>query len=410
MIRPLQEEYVDDAGALPRGPVARLEVVLRAFAEAVGERTWSEGAATGLCSGVEALVPLSGAAVLVRDPAGSLRVAAASGRVLAARVHTQVGDGAGAVLEAARGGARVRIADEPDRGGRPRAGVEPPAVHVVPLTSGGVHLMYRAKERGGGTVAVVDTVERRWARERAGLVRYLDAAVASDELRLHYQPIVRLRDERVSCVEALVRWQHPTRGLLTAGVFIPATEESTLVGALGRWTLAEACRVVAAQRVERPDLRIAVNLSPWQLSDRRLVGDVRSVLAEAGVDGTALMVEITERSLLHDVDATRDVLRALTDLGVGVAIDDFGVGYSSLAYLTRFPVDIRGRGGRRAPAPGGPAPDGGVRRRPGLPPRPTVTRAGAAAQPALTVRAVPERAPRLRPMTSWERMSGLSHV
>lgn len=288
MIRPLQEEYVDDAGALPRGPVARLEVVLRAFAEAVGERTWSEGAATGLCSGVEALVPLSGAAVLVRDPAGSLRVAAASGRVLAARVHTQVGDGAG----------------------------------------------------GGGTVAVVDTVERRWARERAGLVRDLDAAVASDELRLHYQPIVRLRDERVSCVEALVRWQHPTRGLLTAGAFIPATEESTLTGALGRWTLAEACRVVAAQRVERPDLRIAVNLSPWQLSDRRLVGDVRSALAEAGVDGTALMVEITERSLLHDVDATRDVLRALTDLGVGVAIDDFGVGYSSLAYLTRFPVDI----------------------------------------------------------------------
>lgn len=98
--------------------------------------------------------------------------------------------------------------------------------------------------------------------------------------------------------------------------------------------------MVAAHHAERPDLRVAVNVSPPQLTERRFVGDVRTALAETGIDGRALVVEITERSLLSDVDATREVLDALTGLGVGIAIDDFGVGYSSLAYLTRFPVDI----------------------------------------------------------------------
>jgi len=200
--------------------------------------------------------------------------------------------------------------------------------------------MYRAKERGGGTVAVFDTVQRRSARERAGFGRDLDAALTRDELRLHFQPIVRLADGGVSCVEALIRWQHPARGLLPAGAFIAMAEESAVIGAIGRWVLAEACRVAAAHRAERPDLRVAVNVSPPQLTERRFVGDVRTALAETGIDGRALVVEITERSLLSDVDATREVLDALTGLGVGIAIDDFGVGYSSLAYLTRFPVDI----------------------------------------------------------------------
>jgi EAL domain-containing protein (putative c-di-GMP-specific phosphodiesterase class I) len=158
---------------------------------------------------------------------------------------------------------------------------------------------------------------------------------------LAYQPLVRISDEEVGGVEALVRWRHPTRGLLAPAFFLPVAEESGLILPLGRWVLREACRQACewvGGRAGRP-FKVSVNLSARQLHHPDLVDEVVGAIEDAGLDPGALVVEITESMVLRDHQAVAAKLQALRGLGVGVALDDFGTGYSSLSHLQHLPVD-----------------------------------------------------------------------
>ena len=169
----------------------------------------------------------------------------------------------------------------------------------------------------------------------------LDDAISRDELRLHLQPICRLDTGRLTSVEALVRWQHPSRGLLPPDEFVPMAERTGLIDSLGRWTLIEACRWLAAERARGlgADVAAAVNVSPRQLVGDRLLTDVIEAVEVTGVPPHLLCLEITESVLLADREAARGLFGRLRDLGVRLAIDDFGAGYSSLAALSWLPVD-----------------------------------------------------------------------
>ncbi|MEA2128657.1 MAG: hypothetical protein QOJ85_1548 [Solirubrobacteraceae bacterium] len=200
--------------------------------------------------------------------------------------------------------------------------------------------MYRAKAEGKGRHAVFDPSMHVAVVERADLEADLQRVVERDQLVLHYQPIVALGNRAIIGVEALVRWRHPTRGLVSPEAFIPLAEEMQLMGDLGRWILTEACREVVGWRALRP-LRLSVNLSAVQLhSAHVLAGDVAAALADSGLPPEALVLEITETALMRDVTETISCLRALKELGVLLAVDDFGTGYSSLDYLRRFPIDM----------------------------------------------------------------------
>ena len=164
--------------------------------------------------------------------------------------------------------------------------------------------------------------------------------LARGEFRVHYQPIVTLPDGEIVAVEALVRWQHPERGLVPPFEFIPFAEESGLIGDLGTFVLFEACRQVRRWQLSVPDLaflRVAVNLSAHQLT-ADLVELVRRALTSSGLPAESLELEVTESVAMADIDGALEVLDAVAALGVGLSIDDFGTGYSSLAYLKRLPV------------------------------------------------------------------------
>jgi EAL domain-containing protein (putative c-di-GMP-specific phosphodiesterase class I) len=170
----------------------------------------------------------------------------------------------------------------------------------------------------------------------------LRRALPRNELVLHYQPQVSLTDGSIIGVEALVRWNHPERGLLGPVHFIPVAEESQLIVPLGAWVLGEACRQVAQWHTEHPDtsLKVCVNVSARQLGRADLIEAIGSVLAETGINPRNLCVEITETVIMGDAEFYLEALLGLKVLGVSLAIDDFGVGYSSLAYLQRFPIDV----------------------------------------------------------------------
>jgi PAS domain S-box-containing protein/diguanylate cyclase (GGDEF)-like protein len=200
--------------------------------------------------------------------------------------------------------------------------------------------MFRAKDLGGGHFAVFDSVMRDEALRLICLQLELRTAIDEDQLRVHYQPVFSAAGEIVS-VEALVRWQHPERGLLAPRDFIPAAEESGIIVDLGQWVLRSACRQSAAWLAAgAPALTIAVNLSSRQLLQSDLCALVASVLAEEGVAPSSLCLELTESALLVDSDLAWKSLVELRSLGIELAIDDFGTGYSSLTYLRRFPVQI----------------------------------------------------------------------
>ena len=203
--------------------------------------------------------------------------------------------------------------------------------------------MYRAKARGRGCWQVHDPGLPDPARDQLRLLDELRSGLAQDQLVVHYQPRVDLHTGLLDGVEALVRWQHPTRGLLPPGAFIEAAERSGLIRELGAWVLDEAVRQTAAwdrtAPVGQPPLNMAVNLSTRQLADRRLVHRVAAVLDRHGLAPSRLTLELTETALMHDPDAADATLRALKQLGVELSIDDFGTGYSSLTHLQRFPVD-----------------------------------------------------------------------
>jgi EAL domain-containing protein (putative c-di-GMP-specific phosphodiesterase class I) len=167
-----------------------------------------------------------------------------------------------------------------------------------------------------------------------------------EQFTVHFQPIVRLEDESVVGVEALARWNHPTRGPLPPATFIPIAESSGLIVPLGAWVLREAChagqRWATARRAstDAPPLTLTVNLSGRQLQAPGLMDDVAAALAESGLDPASLVLEITESVIMQQTEANLLTLHALKALGIRLAIDDFGTGYSSLSYLQRFPIDI----------------------------------------------------------------------
>jgi diguanylate cyclase (GGDEF)-like protein/PAS domain S-box-containing protein len=203
--------------------------------------------------------------------------------------------------------------------------------------------MYAAKRAGRDRYALFDPAMYAGILREAEDRAELEAALAHDEFVVHYQPIVDLPTSRLIGVEALVRWEHPERGMIGPNSFIPLAESTGLIVPLGRWVLRQACEQLAAWRDEFPAadaIRVNVNLSARQFQHEGLVEEVAGILAETAVDPHQIVLEITESMLMQDTDSTIEILGRLKALGVRLAIDDFGTGYSSLSYLKRFPVDI----------------------------------------------------------------------
>jgi diguanylate cyclase (GGDEF)-like protein len=202
--------------------------------------------------------------------------------------------------------------------------------------------MYRAKSRGRAGYELFDELMRARVLQRLEIESELHRALARDELELAYQPVVSLTDGKVLGAEALVRWNHPERGLLSPGHFIPIAEEVGLIVPIGEWVLRTACREAVMWGHERLDelpLSVAVNLSARQVSNPRVVQTVRNALEMTGLQPQLLELEITESALIEEADRPRDNLHALRELGVKLVLDDFGTGYSSLTYLKRFALD-----------------------------------------------------------------------
>jgi diguanylate cyclase (GGDEF)-like protein/PAS domain S-box-containing protein len=203
--------------------------------------------------------------------------------------------------------------------------------------------MYMAKRDSKGSYRVFEPTMHERVVERLELRSDLQHALSLDQLELHYQPVVRLSGREILGVEALVRWNHPTRGTIPPVQFIPVAEETGLIIPMGRWILETACYegVRLQERFTRDEpLTMSVNLSVRQLQSETLVADVRSALSLTGLPASSLVLEITESLMLTDTDFAMQQLHDLKGLGIRLAMDDFGTGYSSLSYLSRFPVDI----------------------------------------------------------------------
>ena len=201
--------------------------------------------------------------------------------------------------------------------------------------------MYRAKERGRSTYQVYSSALDSGMVHRLAMESELHRALERGELVLHYQPIVDLEAGQLVGLEALVRWQHPERGLLYPDQFIPLAEESGLIVPLGEWVLREACRqAVAWQEARHPPLFTTVNLSPRQMRQDDLAARVAQVLQETGLSPEQLMLEVTESAIMVEMDRAIGVLLALRGMGVMVCVDDFGTGHSSLSHLKMLPVDV----------------------------------------------------------------------
>jgi diguanylate cyclase (GGDEF)-like protein/PAS domain S-box-containing protein len=200
--------------------------------------------------------------------------------------------------------------------------------------------MYWAKESGKSTTAVYESRLHTEALERLQLRADLQHALRSDELVLHYQPEIDLATGGIVGIEALVRWEHPTRGLLPPVSFVPMAEETRLITSLDRWVLMRACRTAAELQVKHPGLAMSVNLSAAYLDHPDLVPTVAQALRDNDLKPGCLVLEITESAILRDLAAVAPRLAALREMGVRIAIDDFGTGYSSLAYLSQLDVDI----------------------------------------------------------------------
>jgi diguanylate cyclase (GGDEF)-like protein len=203
--------------------------------------------------------------------------------------------------------------------------------------------MYRAKEEGKARHRVFNPDMKAETTERLRLENDLRWVLGRNELRVLYQPVVHLGTGRVIGMEALVRWEHPDRGVILPGEFVPLAEEIGLIIPIGRWVLREACRQ-ARKWQERypadPPLSMGVNLSTRQLRDSDLIEDIEGLLRETGLDPQYLILEITESAVLGEEENRISTLQRLQALGVRFALDDFGTGYSSLSYLKRLPVSL----------------------------------------------------------------------
>ena len=202
--------------------------------------------------------------------------------------------------------------------------------------------MYRAKTQGRGRYEVFNTEMLEWAMTRLEMENDLRNALERNEFFIDYQPIVSLTNNRIAGFEALVRWQHPSRGLVSPAEFIPIAEESGLIILIGQWVLREACHQTRAWQEQfpvEPPLTISVNLSTKQFAQTDLTQKIALVLQETGLDASSLKLELTESLIVEDSESVSATLTKLRALGVQVQIDDFGTGYSSLGYLHRLPID-----------------------------------------------------------------------
>jgi diguanylate cyclase (GGDEF)-like protein/PAS domain S-box-containing protein len=200
--------------------------------------------------------------------------------------------------------------------------------------------MYAVKRAGKGSYTFFEEAMHDRVVQQLQLDAELRHAVDRGEFVIHYQPIMHLATQSILGVEALLRWQHPTRGLLGPGEFIDRVEENGLIVPIGRWVLEEACRQLGRWDDDYEQVGMSINISARQLQHETLLTDVRDAVDQAGIDPRRLTLEITETALLQDTTATIDLLAELKLLGVHLALDDFGTGYSSLSYLRRFPVDV----------------------------------------------------------------------
>jgi diguanylate cyclase (GGDEF)-like protein len=272
---------------------------------------------------------------------------------LAARLG---GDEFGIILDGKEAAAAMRVADrllaalgEPvEVDGRQvtaRASIgivdaSAPGVTTAQLLANADIAMYEAKDEGKGRARTYVQGTRTAVQDRMELEADLRGVVARGELRIEYQPIMELPTGRTFGIEALVRWQHPTRGRLEPDAFVPLAERAGLIGEIDRFVLAESCLRLAAWRAVSPNLMLSVNLSALGLVDPGLVPDLVGATSTAGVPPSAIAMEVTESAILADSDVVRENLLALRASGARVAIDDFGTGYSSLSYLSRLPADI----------------------------------------------------------------------
>ncbi|HSJ97028.1 MAG TPA: EAL domain-containing protein, partial [Myxococcota bacterium] len=200
--------------------------------------------------------------------------------------------------------------------------------------------MYFAKERGRNNYQFFSQRMNNRAQERLSVENYLRLALRRGELVLHYQPRMSVASGALVGAEALLRWQHPRRGLLAPEKFIDVAEDSGLIVPIGEWVLQAACAQVAAWQARRPGLRLSVNLSVGQMTNgERFRQAVEAALAASGIAADTLELELTESHLMQDLEEKAALLNRLGALGVGIAIDDFGTGYSSLSYLKQLPVD-----------------------------------------------------------------------
>jgi len=203
--------------------------------------------------------------------------------------------------------------------------------------------LYRAKEHGRGGYEIFDEVMRSRVIEHMQTENDLRRALQREEFVIHYQPVVSLHDGSIASMEALLRWDHPDRGLLGPLAFIPVAEETRLIVPIGRWVIEQACRQAAAWQRLRPDaapVSVAVNLSGRQLADPELIAHVQGSIRANGIEPSTLWLELTESTLLEDTAYVEATLGSLRQLGVQLVLDDFGVGFSSLGYLKRLPLSM----------------------------------------------------------------------
>jgi len=213
-------------------------------------------------------------------------------------------------------------------------------IHAEDLLREADTAMYRAKAEGGTRYVIFDDAMHQQSIELLRLESDLRHAIKRQELLAYYQPIINLASGEISGFEALVRWQNAERGLVSPGVFIPMAEETDLIQQIDVWMLHTACRDVRTWRqAGYPDITVSVNLSARNFQNSRLVEEISEILRETGVPPQAIHLELTESAIMADLERTVGILEELSDMGIHIAIDDFGTNYSSLSYLKRLPAD-----------------------------------------------------------------------
>jgi EAL domain-containing protein (putative c-di-GMP-specific phosphodiesterase class I) len=201
--------------------------------------------------------------------------------------------------------------------------------------------MYHAKESGRNNFQFFKSEMNRQAVERQSLEGSLRHALERHEFLLHYQPKINLFTGQINGAEALIRWQHPDRGLVSPAQFVPIAEDCGLILPIGRWVLREACKQARDwQDAGLPFQRVAINVSATEFRAKTFLEEVSTTLRETGLEARSLDLELTEGVLMENAKSTASVLQALKRMGVHLAVDDFGTGYSSLSYLRQFPIDV----------------------------------------------------------------------